>query len=159
MRCSRRQCLGLSRALQPWAEHSKASLRASKQEGLWRSRLKLANSVLTVSAAVSVPAKNNATADTKEAHVPTHTTIQTSEQRRGKAREFVAAGGEMSAVSASVLKRRILVANTLAHLKPVALNMSTQKSTQGVQTSAKVSSQDLWKVKVPLGSGTSPKWS
>lgn len=87
MRCSRRQCLGLSRALQPWAEHSKASLCASKQEGLWCPRLKLANSTLTVSAAVSAPAKkkNNATAVTKEAHAAT--TIQRSEQRRGKARE------------------------------------------------------------------------
>lgn len=86
MQCSRRQCLGLSWGLQPWAEHSKASLCANKQEGLWRLRLLLANTALTVIAtaiaAIGAPAKKNTTADAREVHTTTDANIQTSEQER-----------------------------------------------------------------------------
>lgn len=64
MRSSRRQCLGLNWALQPWAEPSEASLCANKQEGV---RLR-GPTLLSPSALPSAPGNSTSTAATNEVH-------------------------------------------------------------------------------------------
>lgn len=84
MYCNQCQCFGFTGGLQPRVEHSKALLcvSLSKQEGIWRLLLLLANTALTVTAtiiaAISVAAINNTTALAIEGRIAVRAKKQTS---------------------------------------------------------------------------------